>query len=90
MWVASVCVCALCPRMPPVSSHMCACCSNPPAAAPPSPPQDEGMPIHGRPFERGFLYIHFTGAHPAGLLAASLPASGLPTVPDATAVSSTP
>lgn len=25
------------------------------------PPQGEGMPVHGRPFDKGNLYIHFSG-----------------------------
>ena len=33
--------------------------------------QGEGMPIHGRPYEKGNLYIHFTGARLHGVLASA-------------------
>lgn len=29
--------------------------------------QDEGMPVHGRPFQKGNIYVHFTVEFPESL-----------------------
>ena len=39
---------------------------------------DEGMPVHGRPYEKGNLYIHFNVKFPDALTQQQVPSAVLP------------